>query len=263
MEATQELTFLNALLPLTGVIFIIAFGVVLLNKHFQKNLYVQKLEREELKNIHQQELLRSSIQTQEDERKRIASDLHDELGAVLAIARMHLIQLEEQHANNTTLSAPLQNVRSLAETALASMRRISHELMPPQLESFGIVKTLEGIASRANITNGMHVEIIARDNIPKLPWPVQLGLYRISMELIANTVKHARANQISIQLKWEFPLLLFCYADNGNGLPACQVVTGSGRKNIEARVISMGGTIIQEDASKTGFSTTLQIPLKL
>ena len=96
METTGQINITAALLPMICVIFIIATGVVLLNSLFQKKLYRQKLLQEELINRHQEELLKSSIQIQEEERKRIASDLHDELGAVLSITRMHLFALEEK-----------------------------------------------------------------------------------------------------------------------------------------------------------------------
>lgn len=68
----------------------------MLTQQFRKNLYKQKLEHEELKNKHQMDFLRSSIQVREEERKRITRDMHDELGATLSITRMHLLQMERQ-----------------------------------------------------------------------------------------------------------------------------------------------------------------------
>ena len=149
MEATEQLTFLKILLPFAGIAFIIAIGVILINQQFRKKLHDEMLKQEQLKSQHQLNMLRSSIQVQEAERKRIAQDLHDELGATLSIARMQLVQLEDQNKQDKNLETALQRVRMATEASLASMRRISHQLMPPQLERFGLVTTMETVASVA------------------------------------------------------------------------------------------------------------------
>jgi len=119
MEATQEIGFLNILLPLLGVMFVIAVGVFLLNQQFQKNLYRQKLEQEELRNKHERELLQSSIEVQEAERKRIAKDLHDELGATLSIAKMQLARLEQMYPSIESNGLSLKGVRNIIESSIS------------------------------------------------------------------------------------------------------------------------------------------------
>ncbi|MDB5211015.1 MAG: hypothetical protein JWQ30_1842 [Sediminibacterium sp.] len=244
METSSQISLLTALLPLIGVIFIIAVGVVILNQHFQKNLYRQKLQQEEIKNRHQQELLTSSILVQEQERKRIAQDIHDELGALLSISRMHLVQLEEKEINQGPHILPaLQNIRSLTEKALGSMRKISHELMPPQLETFGLIKTLEAVAGHANKTGNIAICIDAADHFPELSWPFRLGLYRILMELINNTLKHAGADTINIELNYTNGIISCTYTDNGRGIQPGKSKNGLGLKSIEGRASSLGGNI--------------------
>lgn len=261
METAPQISLLNTLLPLIGVVFIIAVGVVVLNQHFQKNLYRQKLEQEEIKNRHQQELLRSSILVQEQERKRIAQDIHDELGALLSISRMHLVQLEEKEPVHIESFLPaLQNIRSLTEKSLASMRRISHELMPPQLETFGLVKTLEAVAAYANKAGTVTITIDA-DDLPDLSWPVKLGLYRITMELINNTIKHAGANTIRIKLRFMDQAIHCFYTDNGTGIQESEKKTGLGHKSIEGRASSLGGTV-DFNTIGDGFHANISIPFK-
>lgn len=265
METTDELTFFTAFLPLAGVVFIIATGVILLNQHFHKNLYRQKLIQEELINQYQHDLLKSSIQVQEDERKRIASDLHDELGAALSIARMNIVQLEKNSQTNfdSSIVSSLQNIRSLTETSLASMRRISHELMPPNLVTFGFVTTLQELAAKANNTNEIYINIDTPENSERLPWETELGLYRISLELINNTIKHASAKQINIFLSLEKNLFSLLYEDDGIGIDSKtqKINEGLGHKNIEARILSLKGNlkIIAEEGK--GFSALIEIPI--
>lgn len=244
METTQELSFLSTFLPLVGILFIIAMGVVLLMQQFRKNLYRQKLAQEELITLHQQELLRSSIQVQEEERKRIATDIHDELGATLSIARMHLMTLETQVGKNTEDSIQnILNIRSLIETSIASVRRISHELMPQNLQMFGLPDTLQSIVKMVNSSNNIHIQIDCDEKVNQLSWDVKLGLYRICLELINNTIKHARARKIALNIHCKDDSLEFLYTDNGIGLPEKTENPGLGHKSIEARAMSIGGTL--------------------
>lgn len=261
MEQTPALDFINTLLPLVSTIFIIAVGVVMLNQHFRKNLYRQKLVQEELKNIHQQELLRSSIEVLEAERKRIAQDIHDELGAVLSISRMHVVQLEQLHKADGTLLPALQNVRNLTETAIAAMRRISHELMPLQLETFGLIKTLEAVATQANQTGEINIEIIVAPDFEVLTWPVKLGLYRINMELINNTLKHAQAKTIQIELSSSNHIITCHYSDDGKGIINNGTTDGLGHKSMEGRVNSLGGKFTIGNKETGGFYAHIEIPL--
>ncbi|GHN01865.1 hypothetical protein WSM22_33540 [Cytophagales bacterium WSM2-2] len=261
MAQASEFNFVTTLLPLALAVFVIAAGVILLNQHFRKNLYRQLLEKEELKSRHQNDLLRSSIDVQEHERKRIAQDMHDELGATLSIARMHLMQMERLSPEESAREG-LANVRSLTETALATMRRISHELMPPQLETFGLVKTLEDVASQLNKINEIKLAIDASPIEPSLPWNITLGMYRIVMELINNTIKHAHASEIGFSVQLEGDQYLFTYWDNGVGLPGEAIHTGLGRNSIEARINSLHGSF-EIDKGRKGFKIVIKIPVSV
>jgi signal transduction histidine kinase len=212
----------------------------------------------EVKYLHQHQLLKSSIQTQEVERKRIAQDLHDELGAVLSISRMHLVQIQNEKATNSTMQSGIQQARMLTEAALATMRRISHELMPPQLENFGLIKTLEAIIAQMQEAKKITVNFHVSDELLRWSLPIELGLYRICMELINNTLKHAEATQIKITLKQLPRQLLFSYSDNGKGLPA-EVHAGHGFKNIEARANIIGGELAMGNSEHGGFYATIKI----
>ncbi|MBS1506093.1 MAG: hypothetical protein JSS79_05570 [Bacteroidetes bacterium] len=229
----------------------------------EKNMELERakdLLEIEVKYFHQRHLLKSSIQIQEEERKRISQDLHDELGAVLSIARMHLVQLREQHSTGINdLKPGLEEACKLTEAALATMRRISHELMPPLLEKFGLIKTLKALVNQINEARQIMANFEANDESQRLPIIIELGLYRICMELINNTIKHAQATQIIIQLKQEDDFITFGYSDNGVGLPAVYSM-GRGFNNIETRINIMGGKFIIEKESKNGFHAEVTIP---
>lgn len=261
MEESEKVDFLATLLPLSVVIFIIVLGVVILNQQFNKRLYRQRLESEELKIRYQLELLRSSIHVQEEERKRIARDLHDELGAALSMARMHLVQLEQKHQDDEQLPQSLLEIREITEAALGSMRRISHELIPPQLESFGLLQTLEVLKNQLNGLQEPEMEITTSFDFPRLPLPIELGLYRICLELINNTLKHAQATQVKLHLSAQRNRLELDYTDNGIGLPETATEEGLGHKNIEARINALGGTFSLTNSTEGGIHAHIELPI--
>ncbi len=258
MEAAQEINFLTLLLPLLGVVFVIAVGVFLLNQQFQKNLFRQKLEQEELQNKHQKELLQSNIEIQESERKRIAKDLHDQLGATLSIAKMHLARLEQMYPEVETKGLSLGKVREIIDSSISSVRQISHDLMPNQLETFGLIRALEGMVDQINDSKRLDIDLQLVNASSKLSWEKELALYRIFMELIQNTLKHSRAKKVEIKYEENGENVFVGYKDDGVGLPE-KMVHGLGLKSMEARIKSVGGNM--EFMRGEGFHAKLVLPV--
>jgi len=257
MEQTQGINFLTTLFPLAMVMFVIALGVILLNQHFRKNLYQQKLEQEEIKNQHQQELLRSAIAAQEQERQRIANDLHDELGAMLSMARMQILQFQKKE-NNTTNT---ENLLELIETSLASTRRICYQLMPPQIERYGLVASLQSLKANVNSTNETSASFTYPSDFPRFSNAMELGVYRIVSELVNNTLKHAKAKQLMITLILTDSELICSYSDNGVGLTDAAEGSGLGLKSMRARVEALQGIFVISEQG-TGFNCAIKIPFQ-
>lgn len=243
--------------PWALVIIAVAFGLILTTSINARIKFLRKRSLERIKE--QEDLLKTSIEIQEEERKRIAQDLHDELGAVLSITRMHIVQLQDQGKNaNTELG--LQQVKTLTETALATMRRISHELMPPQLDEFGLTKTLNALVVQLNETKKISCSFLPPDQPNRLPKSIELGIYRVCMELVNNTLKHAGATHIHIQLLHGQHSVLFAYSDNGKGLPE-NYIQGHGFKNMEARINTLGGDFKFGNREEGGFYATLRMEI--
>ncbi|MDR0801708.1 histidine kinase [Fluviicola sp.] len=264
METEQHITFIETLIPFVGVVFLIATGVVLMTRQFRKNLYSEQLKQEALKNQYQMELLRSGILVQEQERKRIAQDMHDDLGVVLSIARMHLLQAERKYGElNEQLFTDLQNVRQLMESSIENMRRISHELMPPQLELFGVIQTMDAVCEQLNNTGKIKSAFFAEDgiNVFLKDELIDLTLYRVCMELINNTIKHAEATELKLTITGSEKEVKVHYSDNGRGFSSEYIGKGIGLKNIRNRLLSLEGDILL-DLKKPGFHATVYLPLR-
>jgi signal transduction histidine kinase len=260
VETSEQINLFSLLLPILAVIFIIAVSVIVLNSHFQKNLFKQKLVQEELLIKHQQDLLKSSIEVQEEERKRMAADLHDEMGATLSLIRMRISSLEKNNLQDSDLQNQFLDLKSLTDNAMSAMRRISHDLMPPTLLYFGLISSLNQIAETVRQSNAIDVKVSYPDTPLQLDWSVNLGLYRISMELINNTIKHAKANTIHINLRIENQTLYFRYEDNGIGISDIANGKGLGQKSIEARTVAMNGLIKMGNKEPNGFYVGIEIP---
>ena len=260
METTTEVTLLTLLVPLASVISIISIGVILLNQHFRKNLYKQKLEQEEIKIRHQQELLRSTIGAQEQERQRIANDLHDELGAMLSMARMQIKQLQKQQSllGNTSL----ENLQEIVETSLASTKRICYQLMPPQLERYGLETSLEALAEQINAVEKTQAFITISDNFPRFSNAIELGLYRIVSELANNTLKHSGASELRVDVSTSADEITCRYRDNGIGIKPGANSKGLGMRSLHARAEALGGSFVVS-GNTPGFNCIVRIPIKL
>ena len=262
METKDHVTFIETLLPFVGIVFLIALGVVLLTQQFRKNLYREQLEQEALKNQHQTELLRSSILVQEQERKRIAQDMHDDLGAVLSITRMHLLQAERKiGTSDRELLGDLQNIRHLTENSIENMRRISHELMPPQLEKFGVLQTLETICEQLTSAGKIHAVLQVKDQPVITDELISLTLYRVCMELINNTITHAEASQLQLIITASDEKIRVQFSDNGKGMPGETKNQGAGLKNIKSRLSFFGGDITI-DSRQNGFNAFVSLPFQ-
>lgn len=261
MEEPQAIDFLSTLIPFIVVVFIIAMGVILLTQQFRKNLLKQQLEQEELKAGYQRDLLQISIQVQEDERKRIAQDLHDELGAALSISRMRLKQLEGiADKNQVSAQESIESIRETIENALATTRRISHELMPVQLANLGWIRAVQSLLDKAQEAGNWKVDFVCNQQIEEEEWQVKIGLYRICAELINNSLKHANASDVRMELKVDDRNIVFNYQDNGEGLSEEQLIKGVGLRSLEGRVIALNGSSQFIESHEGGFGWCLRIP---
>lgn len=258
MEKSEALTIVPTLIPFVLVVFAIVLGVVLINFQFQKRLHQQQLDQEKLKREHQQSLLTTSVEIQEEERKRIAQDLHDELGAVLSITKMQLAHYEKLE------NKPPQTLRKISnnlDTALKSTRRISHQLMPLQLENLGLKKALRSLINQLENTGEIKATTSINLNENDISWPLQLDLYRICSELLNNTLKYASASELKIEIK-QIERWIYCsYLDNGKGILNGEHSAGLGLSSIAKRVALHQGTFDYGNKNQHGFFAEISLSL--
>ena len=199
---------------------------------------------------------RRLIETQDEQRRAIAADLHDGVNQNLSLLAntMHAL---EKHPDADTLHTAQQ----LVHEALDEIRTISHQLHPHILDQIGLACALEAIVERINQQGRMHCELNTDLCINGLNPPTQLHLYRIIQEALNNALKHSQADQLWIDIICSADKLKLSIRDNGIGLSQGEPSTGLGLESIRERVELLQGVVQFAENSPSGASIQLEIAL--
>lgn len=246
----------SAVLVLSLSLVIILFVVFYQKRLIRQNEVLQKMEQER-----QQALLDASIQSQEVERKRIAKDLHDEVGAMLSIAKLHLGQAIRTGGEGNATSASLSEAKMVLEETIKNVRSISRDLLPSVLENFGLIVALGELVSRINAANLIEVNFVAEELSARIPLKKELALYRIAQELINNSIKHANAKAIEIVVEEKDNAICFQFTDDGKGLDPKEIANyvGLGLRNIDSRIKVIGAACSIVTSPGNGFKMELTV----
>lgn len=206
----------------------------------------------------QKALFRTSEESQLLERKRIAQDLHDGLGGTLAIIKNSLLGHKIKQVPLKT--EDLDNVISRIDNASSELRDISHDLMPPELEKFGLESAIE--AAIDSIPEGqLAVKFSMHNYIKAMSLQRELHVIRILKELIQNVMKHSQANSLNIQLTGHEKFLNIMVEDNGIGWDGeFGKSVGIGLKNVRTRINLLNGTINIDTGKDNGTTVNITCP---
>ncbi len=206
-----------------------------------------------------QKLSGAVLETEMNERRRIARDLHDGLGPLLsAINHYYQAFLDAKPANREAIRERLQMVIS---EAIDEVSRISHNISPHVLEKHGLMTALNNLM--APLTAQGRYEVIFTSGLEqRLDTKTELTVYRCITELLNNTMKHAEAGRITLDISLSGNQLMVRYSDNGKGFDPARVKrTGMGLHNIRNRVESSGGTLALESSPDAGILVNITIPV--
>jgi len=249
----------------TGVMLTMGILVVILVIFQQKQVIQHKLVLRDKDLMQQQERLVAILQGQELERKRIAEDLHDEVGAQLSVLKLALNQLQPLLKTGNGEIEQLKATKDFTDTIIQQLRVISQSLHPQALENLGLSQALDSFCNLMN--KNKTVKIFYKDDSNNYPVEKEkaLNIYRIVQELINNILKHAQATQVFIQYNSTPSVLNITVEDNGNGqllecLDISRKKTGSlGMKNIESRLNIIGGSIQYLPGSPCGTIAEIRV----
>jgi len=232
-----------------------------------EDISAQKQAEKEIRTY--QEQLRSVASelslTEEQERRRLATDLHDHVGQILALAQIKLGAIRESAAS-TYLVEPMDEVRRLLEQTIQYTRSLSFELSPPILYDLGFEAAVEWLAELVQEQHGITVKV-QTDRLPKsMNDEIRVILFQTMRELLVNLAKHANAKNISVFIAREDATLQVKIEEDGLGMgisaDAANGPFGFGFFSIRERLRYLGGQLEVESEPGWGTRVTLQVPLK-
>ncbi len=260
--------FSSVLLLGTLGMLVLAIGLIAFIVFHQRRVikYQQQLQR--MEEEQQQILLNASIRWQEEERQRIAADLHDDAGPLLATARLYL----NDNLVNQDISTQLQsiyNAKQIIDDTIQLIRNISHSLMPPTLKNFGLESAVNDLFQKISGSGAMNASSKFHDYRERLLPQIELLIFRVAQELVNNILKHSNASFIHLTQNISNGSFFVRLHHDGKGITQADFEkmnkssVGLGLKNIHSRMKVLNGTIyFERDSSQTFYKVTLEMPLQ-
>lgn len=206
--------------------------------------------------------LRSMINGEEQERKRIAQELHDGLGTLLATVKLQFNAVQNERPDIDTVKS-YQKADNLLDEACTEVRKISYNLMPAILQQYGLEYALQDLCEGINRSGRLEVSFIPFGLDFAFDDQTAVSVYRIVQELVKNTLRHAEASELIVQLSVEDDALNIVVEDDGQGFDPAEKLhnPGIGLQSIQSRLALLGGKMEVESSPQAGATFNIDIPL--
>gem|GEM_PF-1411341 len=215
----------------------------------------------------QRAVTRRLIETQEQERQRIAGDLHDSLGQELVVIKNRAMLAAQKSGDGKELHRQLDEVISMTGAAMNTVREISHDLRPTELDRLGLAATLRSVVQKAqhSLPRGIETDIDPIDGL--LDKKAEILIYRIVQEGISNVIRHAGAEYAEVRARLADGELAITIRDNGKGIPDISGKNGGngdgmGLRGMQERAAILGGTMTVTSARNEGTQLHIRLPFK-
>ncbi len=243
------------------VIFtVLAAIIILLLLGYSRNQYRQKRQARqitkqneilqqnkimEMEKQHRIEVMQGAIDAEENERHKIADQLHDEVGSMLALASLNISSVVEKGTAHEQSAGKIEKAGSILSTTAATIRDISHRLTPLFIEKYHFSKAIEDLGDTINLSGKLKVDtvIVGFEDDKKYPVALLNNLYRIVQELVHNILKHAQATHAMIELVEHEQHISMMVEDNGIGIGDYAAAKGKGLESIRLKIAYLNGMI--------------------
>ncbi len=212
-------------------------------------------------------LLQKVITAQEEERSRIARELHDEIGQALTALRLGLNSIARYVPADTPAAERLRRLDELVERSIADLRRLVTALRPGTLDQLGLVPAVRWMADQTLAPLGIRTTVAVEGTEERLPPEIEIVLFRIAQEGITNIARHSQAHHARIHFRWDANRVMMTIEDDGQGFSpealeeAVVDRGGLGLAGMRERAALLGGTLTVHSAPGQGTRITVVIPL--
>jgi signal transduction histidine kinase len=243
-----------------GLTLVALFLALYLRQRARKDKIIAEQQIRQLEEEKKLLAAKMIVEGQEEERKRIARELHDGLGVLLSATKMQFTSIRDTSPENKPL---IERATQLLEQASGDVRKISHNMMPGLLMKLGLYEAIEDLVDNLNDSGKLKAVCEIPEDLARLPENQEIMIYRIVQELVNNTLKHAAASEIRLEISPAPGSVEIRYSDDGKGFDAAlmQDVTAMGLKSIESRVDFLNGRMELHTAPGQGVKYLIRVPL--
>lgn len=260
---TQESQKKNLYIALILIVFLLIFTVILYKKKLKTQKILlskqEQLSNEKLKTLQEAQkvkTIQSHLEGQNDERRRIAKDLHDSISGNLAAIKMKLTNIDKDQSNQ------VNNIISNIDDTYNQVRLISHNLLPQENTKQNFTQRLK-ILINLYKTKELHIEfdVFPEDEINHINDNIQSEIHKILQELMTNITKHSQASKAIVNITLHDNYLNLLVEDNGLGFDKNKISLGIGFQNVSSRVNDLKGTFEIDSIKGKGATITINIPI--
>ncbi|MBS1633704.1 MAG: two-component sensor histidine kinase [Bacteroidetes bacterium] len=246
---------------------ILTIGLILFIIFHQRKVIRYQTRLQQMEQEQQKILLKASIRLQEEERQRLAADLHDDAGPLLATARLYLNENLVNQDKATQLQSIFQ-ARQIIDDTIQLIRNISHSLLPPTLKNFGLESAINDLFQKLSGSGSINASSRFHEYKERLKSDNELIVFRVVQELVNNILKHSSASFIHLTQNVHDDKFYLRIHHDGKGLVQADFDklnksnTGLGLKNISSRLKVVHGNInFEKDISQTYYKVTIEMPI--
>ena len=265
LQATKTSVSTVLFLGTVGMIILVVGLIVFLIMHQRRVLRFHK-KIQQMEADQQKILLNASIKLQEEERQRLAADLHDDAGPLLATARLYLNENLVNQDKATQLQSIFQ-ARQIIDDTIQLVRNISHSLMPPTLKNFGLESAVNDLFQKISGSGSINASSRFHEYKDRLKEEKELIIFRVVQELINNILKHSNSSFIHLTQNVHAEKFYLRIHHDGRGIIQADFDklnksnVGLGLKNITSRLRLVQGNInFEKDISQTYYKVTVELP---
>lgn len=243
-----------------GLTLIALFLVLYLRQRARKDKIIAEQQIHQLEEEKKLLAAKMIVEGQEEERKRIARELHDGLGVLLSATKMQFTSIRDTSPENKPL---IERATQLLEQASGDVRKISHNMMPGLLTKLGLYEALEDLIDNLNDSGKIKGICDIPEDLARLPENQEIMVYRIAQELVNNSLKHAAPEEIRLEISPAPGAIEIRYSDDGKGFDPDKLTDegGMGMKSIRSRVDFLNGNMDLHTSPGQGVKYLIRIPV--